>query len=68
MGIGYARGSLGGPARDELPHGGESVLEAYYNAALGYGFAVTVDVQCIRHPGAEHPSAFVPGLRVQWEF
>jgi porin len=68
LGVGYARGSLGSPARDELPHGGESVLEAYYNAAVGYGLAVTVDVQWIRHPGAEHASAFVPGLRVQWEF
>jgi len=68
LGMGIARGCVGSPVRDETRHNAESVLEAYYRAALTDFAAVTLDLQYIRRPGANADSTLVPGLRVQIDF
>ena len=68
LGIGFARGRVGSPTRDAVRHAAESVVECFYNIAVGGGAALTLDVQYIHHPGADAASAFVPGLRLQVDF
>ena len=68
LGIGFATGRLGSPARRTARHDAETVLEAYYNVAIGGGTALTLDLQCVDHPGAEGHSALVPGIRLQVDF
>ncbi len=68
LGAGMARGHLGSPVRGELRHDTETVYEAYYNVALGYGAALTLDLQYLRHPAGDLPSALVPGVRFQIDF
>jgi len=65
LGLGFARGKFGRPARRGLAHGSEAVYECYYSIPVGPGATLTVDVQYIRHPGADAPASFVPGFRFQ---
>jgi len=65
LGLGFAQGRLGGPARDDLRFADETVWECYYSLFLGRGATVTLDFQYIRHPGASTSSCIVPGIRFQ---
>jgi porin len=65
LGLGVASGKLGGPSRPLMRHGSESVVECYYSIVVGAGATLSLDVQVIRHPGADEGSTVVPGLRFQ---
>ncbi|MFW6108577.1 MAG: carbohydrate porin [bacterium] len=68
LGLGVAQGKLGPPARSTAPHDNETVYECFYSIVLGAGSALTLDLQYVRHPAADLPSALVPGLRCQVDF
>lgn len=68
VGIGVARGRVGSPTRDAVRHRAETACECFYNIAIGGGAALTLDLQYIRHPGADAASSLVPGLRLQVDF
>ena len=67
-GIGVARGRMGDPTRDAVRHRAETVCECFYAVAVSGCCQLTVDLQYIRHPGADLASALVPGLRLQVDF
>lgn len=68
LGLGFACGRLGSPSRRDARRSGEAVAECYYKVALAQWAALTLDLQCVRHPGATGASCVVPGLRFHMEF
>jgi hypothetical protein len=65
-----AAGGLGFLLGDgKLNYGREQALETYTTAAIGKGFSLAVDLQCIVNPGynRDRGPVWVPGLRLHWD-